>query len=82
MEDGLGDVEFKDNIQSLKIVLILVLVEDGLGETSDVLEQLVQLVLILVLVEDGLGERIVVIESLKEKESLNPCFGGRWSRRL
>ena len=64
-------------------VLILVLVEDGLGEFNEwKLKELDELVLILVLVEDGLGvlkkqeQRITFFTS-----SLNPCFGGRWSRR-
>ena len=40
------------------IVLILVLVEDGLGATKElVIRNLVSIVLILVLVEDGLGGR-------------------------
>ena len=42
---------------SFLAVLILVLVEDGLGELINTSEALFQtLVLILVLVEDGLGE--------------------------
>ena len=40
------------------MVLILVLVEDGLGDTYETLYHLLfETVLILVLVEDGLGEK-------------------------
>ena len=63
------------------IVLILVLMEDTLGEhlSKDAYKNVA--VLILVLMEDTLGaegERNVVFISL----CLNPCFNGRYSRRL
>ena len=61
-------------------VLILVLVEDDLGVYKQIKEELeAQGVLILVLVEDDLGEPNVFGYSLSK--CLNPCFGGRWSRR-
>ena len=49
---------FKKPVVPRYIVLILVLVEDGLGASIQILEQLItrQKVLILVLVEDGLGD--------------------------
>ena len=63
-----------------KDVLILVLVEDGLGGTQTQIFGAEEGVLILVLVEDGLG----VLEKLPEETKLirlNPCFSGGWSRR-
>ncbi len=60
-------------------VLILVLVEDGLGAQLRPSQARNWRVLILVLVEDGLG---VIPFSLKSwrTASLNPCSSGRWSR--
>ena len=63
------------------LVLILVLVEDGLGGTKRILlYAIMHTVLILVLVEDGLGGKAA---SLCEAylNGLNPCFSGGWSRR-
>ena len=63
-------------------VLILVLVEDGLGGSAQgAVSKNVTEVLILVLVEDGLGDTknnsfINIILCL------NPCFSGGWSRRI
>ena len=37
-------------------------------------------VLILVLVEDGLGVIWTIVDE-RTGVCLNPCFGGRWSRR-
>ena len=63
------------------MVLILVLVEDGLGEGENIVQiNLVVLVLILVLVEDGLGVLLNGATSWT-LYSLNPCFSGGWSRR-
>ena len=63
------------------LVLILVLVEDGLGvlQTKRIFH--VFHVLILVLVEDGLGESKKYSYKNSGK-SLNPCFSGGWSRRI
>ena len=59
-------------------VLILVLMEDTLGE--QVIEQLVKngAVLILVLMEDTLGGTL--IRKTTTFQCLNPCFNGRYSR--
>ena len=62
-------------------VLILVLVEDGLGALEETPENVMErFVLILVLVEDGLGELGSRAESTPYR-GLNPCFSGGWSRR-
>ena len=63
----------------LTAVLILVLVEDGLGVIQKHMEILNSTVLILVLVEDGLGDFSKSIKDVTEK-CLNPCFSGGWSR--
>ena len=70
-------------VQSETIVLILVVVEDGLGgRRAFTQEEINEVVLILVVVEDGLG--VLIIEPLEEMVStcLNPCCSGRWSRRV
>ena len=65
----------------LNPVLILVLVEDGLGVIMANIFSMANLgVLILVLVEDGLGE-LQRSEKMLHQCGLNPCFSGRWSRR-
>ena len=63
-------------------VLILVLVEDGLGgyDEEDGLRNTIY-VLILVLVEDGLGAHQKTAITSRYLQSLNPCFSGGWSRR-
>jgi hypothetical protein len=64
----------------VKKVLILVVVEDGLGELFGFSVSSKQYeVLILVVVEDGLGD--YGARSRWSEESLNPCCSGRWSRR-
>ena len=55
MEDGLGDGWALLPSPDFKYVLILVLVEDGLGDMDNRVDLLRRVVLILVLVEDGLG---------------------------
>ncbi len=56
MEDGLGDKK-KSFYADSSVVLILVLVEDGLGDFKNHhSSNTLRIVLILVLVEDGLGE--------------------------
>ena len=63
-------------------VLILVLVEDGLGEYGETLLHLWRRpVLILVLVEDGPGVVSEVTDTNTGETCLNPCFSGGWSRR-
>ena len=62
-------------------VLILVLVEDGLGDGTIHIKATSIDVLILVLVEDGLGVGSQVGFMLS-KSCLNPCFSGGWSRSL
>ena len=67
----------------LSTVLILVLVEDGLGGKGLLFNPaLVAHVLILVLVEDGLGELEDKYVFLSENVGLNPCFSGGWSRSI
>ena len=63
------------------IVLILVVVEDGLGASILNPREKKKFVLILVVVEDGLGVK-TNSDSTMEKTSLNPCCSGRWSRRV
>ena len=53
--------------------------EDGLGAILDMAKLEIAVVLILVLVEDGLGGNEEYMVLLRQV-SLNPCFGGRWSR--
>ena len=65
-------------IEKLNMVLILVFVEDGLGERAvKTLVTKFGIVLILVFVEDGLGE-LAGISDAKVVACLNPCFCGRW----
>ena len=63
----------------MKYVLILVLMEYGLGQRRQYLFCRVTSVLILVLMEYGLGPDSwqYVADQL---HSLNPCFNGIWSR--
>ena len=59
-------------------VLILVLVEDGLGDILDRLKEVNIVVLILVLVEDGLGEQLlqlIVSEIVVAKFLISLTFG-------
>ena len=63
-----------------KIVLILVLMEDALGDVTAKELQDAVTVLILVLMEDALGARPRADEILRVPQSLNPCFNGRCSR--
>ena len=68
-----------ETLGNKKYVLILVLVEDGLGAAKEELLAVLRGVLILVLVEDGLGG----LQGSKVElfgVSLNPCFSGGWSR--
>ena len=60
-------------------VLILVLMEDGLGlfQRFHLLMKMIH-VLILVLMEDGLGPKLYF--TCGAVSGLNPCFNGRWSR--
>ena len=61
-------------------VLILVVVEDGLGAPKEWEFRHDLGVLILVVVEDGLGDKDNWLAEIK-KWCLNPCCSGRWSRR-
>ena len=64
----------------MKKVLILVLVEDGLGVRAPLLQSVqYNWVLILVLVEDGLGGKLFFTCG-DAQGGLNPCFSGGWSR--
>ena len=56
--------------ETLREVLILVLVEDGLGaDTAEAAANIAESVLILVLVEDGLGAAANIAESLRGRVS-------------
>ena len=81
MEDTLGGYYSRVNQSVDCDVLILVLMEDTLG---DVIESLIKAgakVLILVLMEDTLGvEHDTIINHIVN--GLNPCFNGRYSRRV
>ena len=62
-------------------VLILVVVEDGLGELNFISGySFTPEVLILVVVEDGLGEYKGGFKWVSTADCLNPCCSGRWSR--
>ena len=64
-------------------VLILVLVEDGLGLSEQQPTSGCNCyVLILVLVEDGLGRLLSEATLDTIGMTLNPCCDGRWSRTL
>ena len=79
MEDGLGDGS-KIYLAQPSTVLILVLVEDGLGEVpGQDFQNKTYFVLILVLVEDGLGA-LPYSQKQQRTQRLNPCFSGGWSR--
>ena len=82
MEDGLGAHTAGDTCGGHPYVLILVLVEDGLGEKVRSYMRIGVLVLILVLVEDGLGGSTTALHSRAKGARLNPCFSGGWSRRI
>ncbi len=81
MEDGLGEQQKKEQKRHLVEVLILVLVEDGLGDHLQPFQS------------DGLCARLNPCFSggwsrRKRTETLNstmhrlnPCFSGGWSRR-
>ena len=62
-------------------VLILVLVEDGLGDGLKRRQVNLAGVLILVLVEDGLGA-LPIGRFVRPVLCLNPCFSGGWSRSV
>ena len=62
------------------MVLILVLVDVGLGLSDFCNEQYYGFVLILVLVDVGLGPVKEAIHSMHVFSGLNPCFSGCWSR--
>ncbi len=62
-------------------VLILVLLEDGIGVKYYISERKTRHVLILVLLEDGIGVDCFPTKYGYSWECLNPCFTGRWYRR-
>ena len=68
----------KARSKSGNVVLILVLMEYGLGPSCGKGWGQVDCVLILVLMEYGLGREKVLIEV--NGKGLNPCFNGIWSR--
>ncbi len=81
MEDGLRVVLEYIYLRKLLLVLILVLMEDGLRDYRNIKEIIIYfVVLILVLMEDGLREKRRISQRIK-RNSLNPCFNGRWSAR-
>ncbi len=75
MEIGLGVGKWEPH-KSGFYVLILVLVEIGLGDTIEGLIVLFKEVLILVLVEIGLGGERKTVNKKWFGISLNPCFSG------
>ena len=62
----------------MRVVLILVLVDVGLGRGMVSMARCVRTVLILVLVDVGLGRS--VFSHRRKDDCLNPCFSGCWSR--
>ena len=81
MEDGLGGQRVGNFPHISCGVLILVLVEDGLGVSAIDSKKVPGQVLILVLVEDGLGGYALAQACGLQRFGLNPCFSGGWSRR-
>ena len=80
MEYGLGDGTLKVNLKDGTHVLILIVVEYGLGEFIEITKDAYGGVLILIVVEYGLGG--VVTQPLAWAcGSLNPYCSGIWSRR-
>ena len=65
------------------LVLILVLMEDALGDTESHRRErtIEERVLILVLMEDALGEELKKLDLENCGICLNPCSNGRCSRR-
>ena len=81
MEYGLGDVLFFAVYFLSGLVLILIVVEYGLGVLEINVPKLNELVLILIVVEYGLG--VLSKPKLRQvKLSLNPYCSGIWSRRF
>ncbi len=62
-------------------VLILVLLEDGIGGWLGFMLICLWCVLILVLLEDGIGANSASALG-DETARLNPCFTGRWYRSV
>ena len=81
MEDGLEHI-VEHEYAPERLVLILVVMEDGLELNKHLNIKLwQQFVLILVVMEDGLELlKLWLINQLKL--SLNPCCNGRWSRTV
>ena len=76
-----SDNYFKKPITTITAVLILVLVDVGLGQNMKTKAELIkEVVLILVLVDVGLGLLHTGAVSIKNTNGLNPCFSGCWSR--
>ena len=60
MEDTLGDLHINRTIQKThRVVLILVLMEDTLGDAMSIAQFYKKNVLILVLMEDTLGDKLL-----------------------
>ena len=79
MDVGLGPARKRSSGISRGGVLILVLVDVGLGRVKNAVERIVR-VLILVLVDVGLGHATSVSLASSVASGLNPCFSGCWSR--
>ena len=75
--------QFLHTNSSIECVLILVIAVDGLGVMSILTICRGQLgVLILVIAVDGLGAYITKRNNGTKMLGLNPCYSGRWSRRV
>ena len=82
MEDGLGGFERSVTKIPAKPVLILVLMEDGLGDHK-ISKRSTQLSSLNPCFNGGWSRRAATTAATTAiPDSLNPCFNGGWSRRL
>ena len=79
MEDGLGP-EYLAEVDRLRKVLILVLMEDGLGPL--VVHTQTELLRLNPCFNGRWSRTLRATQNLTMMACLNPCFNGRWSRTV